>query len=243
MAYTKTIRIRGSRAEVKRRLKQALRDPKMKQLLMAHVAHHLVTKIHRAYVVKSEGRTDELGNRWTNLKRSTIASRPITAGDRKGIPRNRTHGLLSPQQDKQWRAIFRNRLIYLMAHGVPPETAKIKAAQAAWAIMKSKGAVTRLQKLGGRKVPIMIDSGRLERSLRPGRLTRWSYAPYNRDQQVEASPTEIRIRSLVPYAEHASKKRPIIPSARKMAAHQRWVPLGLAKGARAVVDHLASQLR
>lgn len=129
----------------------------------------LLSKIQQAFIVKSRGGTGDDGIKWPPLKRSTIAQRRTTGTERKalGIGGTRVRGLLTPAQDRRWRQIFGSRLAKLrlvMSDGA----AKAKAAQIAWAILKSEGAQTKLQVLGGRQVDILRDTGELFRSLTPG---------------------------------------------------------------------------
>jgi hypothetical protein len=138
----------------------------------------LLSKVQQAFIVKSRGGVGDDGIAWPPLKRSTIANRRTTAAERKaaGVSGKRVRGLLTPAQDKRWRQIYGTRLARLrltMGEGA----AKARAAQIAWAILKSEGAKTKLDLFGGRKVDTLRDTGRLLRSLSPGVEDRPSGAP------------------------------------------------------------------
>jgi hypothetical protein len=130
----------------------------------------LVSKVQQAFIVKSRGGTGEDGIKWKPLKRETIAQRRTTRSERKalGITGTRVRGLLTPAQDRRWRQIYGSRLARLLASGVGGGEARATAARIAWAILKSEGAMTKLDVLGGRQVDILRDTGELLRSFTPG---------------------------------------------------------------------------
>ena len=130
----------------------------------------LMSKVQQAFVVKSRGGTGEDGIRWAPLTRATIAGRRTTATERRaaGVGGRRTRGLLTPAQDRRWRTIFATRRARLILSGMSPGAASSRAAAIAWAVLKSEGAVTRLQVFGGRQVDTLRDTGELFRSLSPG---------------------------------------------------------------------------
>lgn len=187
--------------------------------------HALLTKVHQAYLIKSTGAADELGNRWKPLTRQTIAQRPIARGEigKLGLGGRgqkafalRTRGLLTPAQDKRWRGIFASTFHRLMRKGESEGKAKILAAKIAWAILKSQGAQTKLAILGSRHVPIMIDTERLIDSLTPGTLSKDGTYNKPREQIFETKVGTIALGSKVPYYKYVSKTRPIFPSRNKM---------------------------
>lgn len=131
----------------------------------------LLSKIQQAFIVKSRGGVGEDGIQWPALKRSTVAQRRTSASERKelGLTGQRTRGLLTPAQDKRWRALFAATKNQLMAKfGLSPQAAGARAAQMAWAVLKAEGAQTKLDTLGNRKVDTLRDTGELFRSLSPG---------------------------------------------------------------------------
>lgn len=131
----------------------------------------LLACVQRDFAKKASGQTGEDGITWPKLKRSTIAQRRTTAGERKslGIGGKRVRGLLTPKQDKRWRAIFAQRKAMFQAKfGLGDKESSARAAQIAWTILKAEGAKTKLDVLGGRYVEILRDTGELFRSFSPG---------------------------------------------------------------------------
>lgn len=140
------------------------------------VAGALLSEIEQAFIAKSRGGVGSDGIRWPPLKRETIAQRRIGPGDLAAIgikgagkPKGRVRGLLTKDQDKEWRKIFATTLGWLMAKfGLPEAEAKVRAAQTAWAKLKAMGAKTKLEVLGGRQVDTLRDTGELLASFSQG---------------------------------------------------------------------------
>lgn len=200
--------------------------------------HNLFTKIHKAFLTKSEGRRDDLGDFWKPLKRSTIAARPIRKGERKklgilGLGRG-GRGLLTAGENRIWKGIFASTLARL-APRVGENKAKALAARLAWGILKARGARTRLEALGGRKVPIHIVTHRLERSLQPGTLSGRNYKPPE-EQIFEIGGRGVIIGTAVPYGAKLHRTRRLWPSVRKMAP---WLQTATRKGVAALVQQVA----
>lgn len=169
----------------------------------------LLSQIQQAFIEKSRGGTGSDGITWPPLKRETIAQRRTTGQERKelGITGKRVRGLLTPAQDKRWRAIFASRLARLRFDMGEAE-AKARAAQIAWAVLKSEGAKTKLEVLGGRKVDIGRDTSRMFRSFSPG----MENIPSGEEEQIfDTPPGRIIVGSNVPYAGHFHRKRPFWP--------------------------------
>ena len=161
--------------------------------------------VQQAFVVKSRGGAGDDGIKWAPLARATVAQRRTSAADRRslGITGKRVRGLLTPAEDRRWRAIFGSRLAQLrqvMGEG----EAKARAAQIAWGVLKSEGAKTKLEVLGGRTVDILRDTSKLFRSLTPGVADR----PSGADGQVfRTPPGHVIVGTNVPYAaaQHAGR--------------------------------------
>lgn len=154
------------------------------QAIQARGGVALLSKIQQAFLVKSRGGTDECGIKWPPLKRETIAQRRTTAAERKqlDIGGRRLRGLLTPDQDRQWRGIYAGRL----RKGDTPA----EAATLAWGVLKKQGAKTKLEVLGGRQVDILRDTGLMFKSLSPGVADRPSGAQF---QVFEMKPGEITV--------------------------------------------------
>lgn len=204
----------------------------------------MLDQIHKAYIVKSEGGTDDLRQKWKPLKPSTIAQRPIAPGDigRLGIGgrgkrayKNRVRGLLTADQDRVWRAIFYhtwNKLKLKMGDG----PAKAKAAELAWAYVKKRmGAQTKLATLGTRRVLINRITDKLLASLEPGRFSGEEYSKPV-DQIFETYLGGVRLGTKVEYAPRVHKLRPFWPSNYTMRPWYR-------EATRRATEHLATQLQ
>lgn len=210
----------------------------LKSVFASAFAHALFTKIAKAYEIKSAGGTDELGYKWKDLKPTTKAYRKLKSGELSsmGIQGKRQRGLLTPSQNKQWKAIFASTMKKLIARGMGVDEAKGKAAQVAWSIMKSKGALTKLSVLGNRKVPILRVSDRLYKSLSPGTLSGGRYyKPAN--QVFEIQGKTITLGSSVPYAAKQHKTRPLFPSINKI---KPWLLEAAVVGSNAALEHVRS---
>lgn len=135
----------------------------------ARLGMALLTEIKLDFITKSRGGIGRDGIKWPPLKRSTIAQRRTSRAEKKelGIGGRRVRGLLTPSQDRRWRQIYGTRLARLRMT-LDENEARARAAQIAWAVLKSEGAKTKLEVLGGRQVDILRDTGELLRSISPG---------------------------------------------------------------------------
>lgn len=189
---------------------------------------NFMTELHDAFMVRSRGGADETGLKWKPLSRKTIAyGRPIKQGDLPRRSAGRTRGILTKQQDRIWRGIFRS-FFTDRAKDLGVQEARVQAAKLAWAIVKKNyGAETKIDKLGSRKVLMLIKSHKLEKSLRAGRSSsRGKYLPYNRSQKVDITPGKITITPEIEYAGYQHRTRRLWPSAKKM---EPWVVSSTAK--------------
>lgn len=182
-------------------------DPQVAQSLQLRLGVQLLSCVQQDFIVKSRGGTGRDGITWPPLARSTIAQRRTTSAERKsaGVGGKRVRGLLTAAQDKRWRQIYASRLARLrlvMSEGA----AQARAAEIAWAVLKSEGAKTKLDVFGGRKVDMLRDTGRLLRSLSPGVEDR----PSGADGQVfqPAGPGRVIVGTNVVYAERLHRGVP-----------------------------------
>ncbi len=173
--------------------------------LLAWTIYYTFQIIHDQFLVKSRGGTDSAGIKWKSLSPRTIAQRPLGKGDAKtyGVRNFKaTRGLLTPNEDKRWRAIYH----FNLRRGRTPQ----QAASIAWSILKGAGAKTKLATLGSRDVPILILTSRLERSLRPGKVISGEYIP-SQEQSFDIRGDRLTVGTTVPYSEKLSQERPIFP--------------------------------
>lgn len=197
--------------------------------------------IYKAYLVKAKGRADETGLRWEPLAPSTIAQRPITLKDRisKGIG-FQIRGLLTPQEDKIWRGIFRSTMLSLLSQ-MGEDAAKAHAGRTAWAVLKSRGARTKLATLGRRKVDILRVTDRLLNSYEPGAVVGARY--YRKKEQIaDFEGQKIYLGSAVPYNAALVRRRPIIPSQAAMV-RAGWVTKAARAGLQAALPVIADVIR
>jgi hypothetical protein len=174
-----TVTVRASRRAV---LKVLRRLPRTAATSLSGPAKALLTRIgltalgriRRAFVVKSRGGTDEAGERWAPLQRSTIAySRRHREIGRQGqtlkryLPRGskrapfRPSYALTPAQRRRWWAVYARHLAKFNGN-------KSHAASVAWLTLKAEGAHTLIELYGGASVEILRDTGLLLTSLSPG---------------------------------------------------------------------------
>ena len=214
---SESVTYRGTRAELKAILAQlpamlAGRVPDkwgVAQGIQLRLGVAALSQIQQAFIVKSRGGVGSDGISWPPLKRSTIAQRPVHAGEKKqlGIGGKRTRGLLTPAQDQRWKHIYGTRLARLRLH-MSEAAARGRAAQIAWTVLKSEGAKTKLDVLGGRQVDMGRSTGRMLRSLSPGVLDQPSGEP---EQVFETPPGEVIVGSNVEYFPYFHAKRPCWP--------------------------------
>lgn len=141
------------------------------QALQLRVAVRLLQLIQDDFERKAQGQTGEDGIKWAPLARATIAGRRIGPGELKrvGITGKRERGFLTPAENARWRKLFsRRKWLLFVKFGMDEGAASAAAAKYAWYVLKSEGAKTKLEVLGGRTVPILRDTGELFRSFSPG---------------------------------------------------------------------------
>jgi hypothetical protein len=169
-----TVYVRASRADVRQilytlptvvRSRGAIADA-----MMVRCGFVALTRIRQAFLIKARGGTDEAGDKWQPLSPRTIAYRMTRSrgrGGRTRAERNRpTHPsqALNTRQRTRWWEVYRQQLAVYRGN-------KGHAAAVAWIVLKREGAVTLLQKYGGREVEILRDTGLLFNSLSPGVAT------------------------------------------------------------------------
>lgn len=197
---------RGTRAELVARVRDVIAalagigpDPhQVAAPVLTRGGVALLSQIQSAFIAKARGGVGSDGIKWAPLKRATIAARRASKTELRklGASGQRTRGLLTPEQDRKWRAVFASTLARLRARGT--DGAAAIAAAKAWGVLKAEGAKTRLEVLGGRQVEILRDTSRLFRSLSPG--VREDQAPKAEGQVFEAVPGRITVGTSVEYA-------------------------------------------
>lgn len=197
--------------------------------------------IQEAFIEKASGGVGSDGVQWVPLKKETIASRRIGAGDvlplkNLGITKRKfgygarkqsgrdldikgrlKRAFLTDAQDRRWRLIFATRKRQMMAQfGMSDEASSARAAQIAWSMLKAEGAKTKLEVLGNRSVQIGRDTGRLFASLSPG-ITNPESSPLTAEPEVgedtilREEPGGVIVGTNVEYASSFHAKRPLWP--------------------------------
>lgn len=190
-----------------------------------------LSQIQQDFLVKSRGGTGKDGVTWDPLRRATIAQRRTTPGELKslGVGGKRVRGLLTAEQDKVWRQVFVRVLMRArLDHG--EKAARGFAAKAAWAAVKTMGAKTKLDVLGGRTVDIGRDTGRMLRSLAAGVDDRPSGAA---GQVFETPAGAVVVGTNVPYFPRFNARRQVFPADGTIP--DAWVPAIQAAAGRGLI--------
>ena len=182
------------------------------------LAAEFYSRLHTSYKIRSEGGTDDLGNSFAPLTKTTIALRPIARGSlgtlgltkRSGTAlQDRQRGLLSPSENKEWRQIY-SSVVRKLTPKVGTDQAKQIAAATAWKKLKEKGALTKKELLGNRDVLIMRVTDAIYNSLEPSSSGTRGYRP-RRNQIYEQVGKQLVLGTEVEYAKFHNKTRPVIP--------------------------------
>lgn len=172
---------------------------------------------------KADGGTDPGGVKWAPLSKAYLAyQRRFGKNEQKDLATGAglnpklnkfapggKKGLLTEMELKSWRGIYSTTLARLRFAGVPEARAKNIAAGKAWAIMKDRGAKTKLEVFGNRKVQILRDTGILRNSLSPGIEDQ----PSGANEQIfdVTKPGEVIVGTNVPYARAHHEGRGNVP--------------------------------
>ncbi len=129
--------------------------------MMVRCGNAILTRICTAFLAKSRGGVDEVGDKWKPLSPMTIAYRRVrrTRTERKRSSRP-SQGLTAKQQERWWSIYGKYLSIYKGNKG--------RAAAVAWTILKKEGARTLIDKYGNTQVEILRDTLLLFKSLSPG---------------------------------------------------------------------------
>jgi len=235
MPETITIRTRKTRGEIRAELRKlpALLSGRMydarhlASTWRSHFAYHIFDKISRSFFAKSMWGSDEFGDRWEPLKEATIVAR-----ESRREPKRGKRGL-SEQHDKLWRRVFAQNFARLAVR-VGEREAGERAARMAWATVKAAGARTRKEQFRGRRPPMNWISGRLKKSLAPGRRSAGGYVP-SPEQRYEEYHGKLVLGTDVPYAPYVHKRRRLWPEVARMLP---WIREAASKGIQAVVRQL-----
>ena len=115
-------------------------------------------------------------------------------------------------------------------------TGKQIAAGTAWNYVKSKGAMTKKEKLGTRDVLIMRVTDAIFNSLKPSEGSSQQYRP-KKDQIYNVVNGKLEIGTLVEYAKYHNDSRPVIPK-----NISPWVKEGVAIAMEEVKNHIRNRV-
>ena len=183
-------------------------------------AHSIFSSVFKAFLVKSQHGTDELGNNWEDLKLKTKAYGRMDARsgfqlfDNRAVrhPDLRVRPTLPPNINRQWAGFWLgNFRWYSLNKSGKNEYSKRLAGKFAWGYFKSKGYPTLLELTASLDLPILNSTGTLQRSLFPAPLSRGVYFPIDPNQVYKPRGTTLTIGTKVPYAEYVTMKRNIWP--------------------------------
>jgi hypothetical protein len=130
--------------------------------LQVRIGLAVLQRVKTAFIVKSHGGTDEAGERWEPLEKSTIAYG-------RSLPRHRpfwqTHPshALTPKRRERWWELYRQFKAKFGGN-------KSLAAATAWTVLRTEqpGIRTIMDKWGAKPADILRDTGVLLNSLSPG---------------------------------------------------------------------------
>lgn len=201
----------------------------LRQVFLAHFTRQLLHSVHVAFMTKSAGGTDDLGYSWEPLELSTIRAKQRKF---KKLTPHHVHTATRGQKTA-WSREYNKMLPRFRALGFSEEEARAEASSRAWDRLRRGTA-------GMVKVPIGINTGQLEKSLRPGHVSGATYHAPTPDQECN-----IRLQgkstfgSNVPHAGHFHRKRPLFPSGKDMAP---WFTAAVEAGRNGVLEHLKRSL-
>lgn len=194
---------KGTREELLRRLALAPllltdRGGRQAEAVTRALGVEMLAIIKEAYLVKSQGGTDDAGIKWGPLSPATVAygRRHPGLNQKRGRAAKAGRGsrpLLTQRQDRLWRSVYAR----LVRQGRDSAT----AAKIAWTVAKQAGGKTIIGQYGGTQVEIGRDTGRLLNSFSPG---------YG-DCILEPAPGSVKVGTNVAYAKHYHAKRPLWP--------------------------------
>lgn len=253
------------------------RERRIYNVFWATVAHSLFEQIYQGYIRKSQGRADSRGEVWEDLAVTTKAYKKqkarkshLSPNQKRKLRNTNTIGLLTPNQHKEWKKIFgttyhkakkvRDKNIQLRKRDLrTDEDLKAMAAAKAWEIIKDKGGETLIGTLGNADIDIMVETGTLLKSLRPGKFSKvkYKYIKGDRNQVHRIQDGVLEIGTKVPHAVYASKiirppaGREYMRGGRKAAPFSRkflpedlgiWFDIAVEKGKEALGQEIKNVL-
>lgn len=174
---------------------------KLREVFWGAFAYSFFKQVHKDFKMRSKGGSDSRQQTWKPIKASTKAYRPRKTN-------NKGRGLLTKAQDSEWKRIF-VRYFKKFSATMAESRAKAEAAKIAWAVLKKQGAKTKIDVYGSKDALIMIRTGRLRDSLKPGKFDGKEYTPSGPDQIYNFRRGKIKLGTSVPYAGEVDDTRSV----------------------------------
>lgn len=152
--------VRATRAQVRRVIDDipaAARRGGAADVILHKAGVAVLNRISKAFVIKSQGGTDECGERWAPLAKATVQKRLRKL--RPTQEQDRPSSALSPEQQDKWWGYYRSAMARYKDRGI--------AAKIAWSRLKHFGIGGHFDKYGGYSLGILRDTEELLRSLEP----------------------------------------------------------------------------
>jgi hypothetical protein len=199
----------------------------------AHFAHSFFSQVHKSYLDRSKGHSDDTGAIWAPLAASTIRRKKNLSKRHKKVHWTKTDFLKSRfiPASKAWGSVYSSHFSRLSAT-MGTAGAHLEATRIAWGVLRKAGLEPKVKPTQGIEVPIMIDSGRLIRSYRPGTISRSRYYP-PAEQVFEVDDSTVTVGTMVPYAKYAERKRPVLHSQNTI-----WVRKALAQATNSMATRI-----
>lgn len=215
------------------------------------VANSMYQDIEVAFDKKANLETDELGERWEDLKPATKAyarkarENDLSKRERNNLRNGRTIGLLDYNQTKIWKSIFARVRAQKMRAGLSLAQANVEAGQVAWAEIKKLGGQTKIQRLGFRKLQVLKDKKALYRSLRRGSFNGVEYRPAGGNQifKIDRDRLQLGTRDKKAARHHNGDPSHNLPARRLWARNiQPWLRRANTAGVKACVIQLTRSI-
>lgn len=202
------------------------------------VAYSLFDSIFAAFLVKSAHGVDDLGQSWKDLDPRTKAynrrdaRKNLTLYDNFAVrtPGLRVRPTLTPQQNRAWAGRWYGLWVAL-------DGDKEHAAGSTWDYFKAKGVPTLLGLTHNLKLPILNQTGTLQKSLFPTPLSGGLYVPIDKFQIFRPSSGKLTIGTSRPDITSIHEVRPLWPK-----SIGPWLVKAVSKGRDAIFKEIPNVL-
>jgi hypothetical protein len=204
------------------------------------MSYSLFESIFAAFLAKSKGLNDDLGNSWKDLAPETKAyNRPdartgLTLYDNRAVntPDLRVRPTLPPSINRQWGGRWYGLYVHLFTAIGDNESKKVAGAST-WEHFKALGYPTLIGLTQNMKLPILNKTGALQRSLFPAPLKAGIYVPIDKNQIFRSEKGRLVLGTKRPGITNIDKQRPLWPK-----NISKWIDKATAAGRDAVYEAL-----